>query len=115
MTAHGPPSLSELLSDPELIGYPEMAQMTDRYEQSLRTALTRRNKRIEQTGRAARTDIPEPADYEETVFGQQSPRWRRGDFLRWAMLKGMIAPDGVTPIPYRGVKRKADERQPVAA
>jgi hypothetical protein len=113
--SHGPPDLEELLDDPTLIGYAEMAAMTDRREQSLRMALMRRRKRVAATGRALRTDIPEPAGHEDTsgIPGRESPRWRCGEIRQWAMRKGMIAADGITPIPYRGARRKDDEvRQP---
>lgn len=94
-------TLDDLLADEEWIGYPEMAEMTARDEQTLRVRLLRRNQRIKRGRKPLRTDIPEPAGYVAVYSGRvQSPRWRVCDIVPWAMREGMIEADGVTPIPY---------------
>jgi hypothetical protein len=106
--------LAELLADRTPIDYREFARMIDRDPQSLRTALTRRNKHVKEHGKARPRDIPEPAGYRSTrerrgEAGQGSkkktvlrePWWHRNTAVKWAMRTGKLEPDGVTVRYYR--------------
>jgi hypothetical protein len=108
--------LAALLADTTPVGYHEISRMIDRDRQSVRVALSRRRKRIRDTGRARPSDIPEPSGYrstEDRILGRpvtagtaegdafEEPWWPRNVIVRWAMQNGKLATDGVTPLYYR--------------
>lgn len=86
------------LASETLIDYFDAATILDRQEQTLRDWMRERRVHERELGQALAKDIPAPDDYRGK--SDRSPRWREGDFRRWAVQVGHLHPDdALTPLP----------------
>ena len=90
----------ELVSSQTLLDYHEAAEVIDRMPQSLRSSMMDRKKHIAEEGQPRWDDPPEPDGWRHKGH-RREPRWKEGNWRRWAMRVGKLDLDGRTPLPYK--------------